>query len=361
MFNELVLKINGESYTGWKSVYVNKSLTEIAGVFGLSTFDRNLDNSLLNNIAMGDECTVEINNQILLTGYVEDMPELYDAYTHTIEMNGRDNTCDLVDCCYALEGAEWFNQTIENLIKKIITPFSDLSVAVDLTAAIQAAKKIKKFKIEQGETIFESIMRVCKQAAILPVCYGDSKITLTMAGNNRAYDVLELGKNIKAGARQHTDRDRFSTYIVKGNGVGDDDKELADYTHCIGAHTDEVIRRDRPLIILSDRSTDNGMCRDEARWTANIRAGQSRSFTYTVNGWTQSNGDVWFLNSLVNVKDDKLNVNSTMLISALEFILDPESEGTKTNITVVHPDTYTLLAEPIKEIKTKKDWRSGLQ
>ena len=102
----------------------------------------------------------------------------------------------------------------------------------------------------------------------------------------------------------------------------------------------------RPLIIFSERATNDKECEDRAKWEASVRAGQSRKVEYEVQGWTQKNGMVWPLNSLVTVKDRILGIDGPMLISALDFSVD-NTTGTVTKITVVHKDTFTLMEEPL--------------
>jgi prophage tail gpP-like protein len=353
--SEISLTVNGVKYSGWEAVNVNKSLLQLAGSFGFSTTNIFPYKPEQFTIRMGDECTVEVDDQVLITGYVEDIPISYDKEAHTIQVAGRDVTGDLVDCSYIEEPTEWLNQSIENIIKAICDPF-DIEVVVDDSVATEAAAEIKKFTIDQGQTALELIARVCMHKAILPVCYGDGKLTLTRAGTERTDDNMELGVNIKTGLTDQSNRERFSQYIVKAQDVVT--AALPWDTGVVNRHgeaTDNVIERYRPLIILAEEPKNDKESEQRAWWEARVRAGQSRKVEYQVQGWTQRNGKVWPLNSLVTVKDSFLGIDGTMLISALDFNVD-NTTGTVTTISVVPKGTFELLEQAIEEDATGLLW-----
>jgi prophage tail gpP-like protein len=358
MSDEIVLEVKGKKYGGWTEVTVKKSMFNITGAFGFRSTDIYPGDAGKWDIVLGDVCEVKINDQTLITGYIEDIPITYSNNRHSIQMGGRDKTGDLVDCSFIEDAAEWKSQTVASIIGALCAPFG-IDVVVDESAAVQAnaqvsSERVDSFVANQGMSIFEIIVPILKDKAILPVSYGDGKLTLTRAGITEAKDNLEFGTNIKAGSINQSNRDRFATYIVKGQSKGDDFKtDTSIYVHPSGIHTDEVITRYRPLIILPDEPLLSGDCLKRAKWEASIRAGKSRQINYEVQGWTQSNGEIWPLNALVRVKDSFLGIDGTLLIAAISFTVG--DSGTTTNLTLVDPQTFELLEAPIKTIKTKFD------
>ena len=355
--SEVTLKVRNTSYSGWETVNVSKSLLQLAGSFSFSATNLLAYKPEQFSIQLGDPCTVEIDGQLLITGYIDEMPISYDSETHTIQVTGRDKTGDLVDCSYVETPNEWKDQSIENIVKILCasgdsTKF-DISVVVDDSVASEAAVEVD-FAVEQSATVLDEISRLCMSKAILPVTYGDGKLTLTRGGaNEKAKDNLELGANIKAGIIDQSNLERFSRYIVKGQDTVTKKKSWASTKVDPSAEaTDEVIDRYRPLIILPDRSMDIKKCEERALWESRVRAGQSRKIEYTVQGWTQSNGKVWPLNSLVRIKDKFFGGDDTRLISGLEFSTNNTS-GTVTRITVVPKNTFDLIEVPIKEEDTE--------
>jgi len=343
--NEIILKVNGKAYGGWTSAIIEKSMFNLSGAFGLSATDIYPGQSAKWKIKLGDQCTVEINKQKIITGYIEDIPIDYDATTHNIQFGGRDKTGDLVDCSFDGDANEWDKLSVANIIKEICKPFN-ISVVVHSSVNVEANSKWPDtFKANEGDTAFDLIAKLCKMKAILPISYGDGKLTLTRAGvKNKAYDVLELGKNIKKGHLEQSNKDRFQTYIVKGQGIGADAKTaVLTYTGSVGKKIDSIITRYRPIIIFTETECDDGRCIERAKWEANLHAGKSRRLEYEVQGWTQSNGKVWPLNAMVQIKDKFLDIkNKELLIAALSFNID-SSSGTVTRMTIVDPKTFDVL------------------
>lgn len=348
--SEVSLTVRGKQFTGWKVAYVSKSLLQVAGTFGFSATNTFAYKPKSWNLRLGDSCKVKIGDQLMITGSIEDMPISYDKETHTIQVAGRDATGDLVDCSHVDLPNEYLGQTVAEIIVSLCDPFG-ISVVIDDTAAEAAAANVEDFEYDQG-TVFEEISKLCRKKAILPVSYGDGKLTLTRVGSSHTKDSLTLGVNIKAGVLDQSDRDRYSYYIVKGQGK---DAPYSDWEDDVMKDKDIY----RPLIILAENEDSIAECRDRAEWESRVRAGQSRKIQYEVQGWTQSNGVVWPLNSLVRVKDVFFGIDDTMLISDLQFNINNES-GTTTKIGLVFPETFELRVEPVKEIKTKYDWRAAL-
>lgn len=360
MSDEIILKVNNQAFKGWTSAQVEKSLYQVTGAFGLATTDKFPGNFDKYEFALGDACTIEIAEQIIITGYVEDTPISYDASNHNIQVGGRDKTGDLVDCSFIEDVSEWKGQSVANIVKALCKPF-DIDVAVDDSVTAEANTEPKEtFSAQPGMSVFEMMMPMLKIKGILPVSYGDGKLILTRAGTTQANDTLEFGVNIKSGSINQSTKDRFRDYVVFGQGKGDDDKDTSVYVGPKGTYTDEVITRYRSKIILPDDPiSGNGDCTKLAKWEALNRAGASVGLEYEMQGWTQSNGDVWPLNSLVRVKDSFLGIDATLLIAAVIFNVSNES-GTITRLVVVDPKTFDLRPTVTTDTVATKGWRSKL-
>jgi len=207
----------------------------------------------------------------------------------------------------------------------------------------QAATKIESFKANEGMPVFESIAELCRDNAILPLSYGDGYLTLTeMSTKVKANDAIQLGVNTIGVSLRQSDRDRYSSYKVKGQGIGNSNKSLAVFTEPMGQAVDEAVSRYRPMVILAENSVDSGQCKNRAQWESRIRAGYSRMLSYTVEGWTQSNGAVWDINMLVRINDNFMDIDDTYIISDIDFIYNALENEKITEIGVVHKDTYKL-------------------
>lgn len=349
--NEIVLKINDVEYNGWKSLQVDLSMNQMAGAFGFTATDLFPGQFDKWQVKMGDECTIVLNEHVLINGFVDQINIGYDAASHNIQISGRDKTADLVDCSFAGNINEWKKLTVESIINRLCK-LHFIEVVVD-SSVITEAKEIKEsFKINQGETIAESILELCRPKGILPITFGDGKLTLTRAGVTKAVDSFVVGQNIKAGNFDQNNMDRFSNYIVKAQGSGNDNLILTDYVQPTGELEDAVILRYRPIVILFDGKVDNAGAKNLARWEARNRAGQSRVLNYIVQGWLQKDGTPWQINKIVEVNDSILGIKKEYLIAGVSFTLS--ETGSETSVILVHPDTYKLKPQVV-DIKGPSD------
>lgn len=358
MNREMVLKVNGQSYSGWTSLNIKRSLDQMAGSFSFTAADRYVKESSKWNIKMGDSCTVELGRELLITGYIEEISVSYGAQSHAINFTGRDKLGDLLDCSYVkAEGEQgWKQARVHWILDDLCSQFG-ISVVVDTSVVTQANEQID-YAPDGGTPIANVIAELCNMKALLPITYGDGKLLLTRAGDDNTYDSLEAGVNILSADMLCTNLDRYSLYIVKGQGTGQDTMTLPDFIQPSGQMEDWVVPRYRPLIILSDAVTTNNDCTNRAAWEARVRAGKSRSVTYEVQGFTQSNGKPWPINALVRVNDPYLGITEKMLIHSVEFVYDG-STGSVTRLGVIHKEAYSLMpAQKVRDIKFGWDPRT---
>lgn len=350
--SDIKLKINGKEYTGWQSIQTDSSLDNFTSTFGFSCSDKFPDKPDKWKIKIGDSCEVLIDSHIIVTGFIDEINPAYGENSHSISMLGRDKTGDLVDCSYLQDSTtqinEWKDLSVENIIKALIKPFG-IDLEVDPSVASDVSKIVgDKFKVDEGQTVFNLIDPLLKQYGILGISTGNGKLTLTRAGTIKTNDSLEFGVNIKSARFIQSNLERFSLYRVYGQGHGNDNKTISDFRACSGENPDTAIKRFRPFVILSEKATTNAICKDRAVWESQNRAGKSRAVEYEVQGHVQSNGEVWPLNGLVPVLDSFFDINITMLIAGITFVVD-DSVGTITRLKLVHPNTYNLLPSSLTQ------------
>jgi prophage tail gpP-like protein len=349
--SELTLKINNQSYSGWESVHIHRSMSEITGAFAVSIDNFFKGGTDFTEIKIGQQVVIEIDGSQVLDGWIDRMPIKYGKDFSRMDIFGRDNTCDLVDCSFDTTPNEWKLQTVENIIKNLCNPFG-ISVAVDITARAESLTVIDNFKATEGMPVYELISELCRDNSIMPLNLGDGVLTLTKSASTRfAFDTISVGENAVAGYLNQSNEDRFSSYKVKGQGIGNDNKGLTDFVTCEGIFSDSVITRERPMVIFSETPSTQGQCIQRAKWEAKVRAGYSRSIQFELPEWVQSSGQPWEINQLVRVSDEFSGIEDQMLIAAVDFIYDTSDI---TRILCVDTNTFSNSDDPIT-IKTGFD------
>lgn len=366
MNNQIVIRVGGKKYFGWKNLRITQSLDTLVCDFAMSYTDEYISASKT-SLYMGEECIVEINGYRLITGYIEEIDESYDDKRYEIQIRGRDRLGDLVDCSYwknDIAVGEWFNQSGLSIIKALCGLFN-IEVEVDNTALSAVQKKVggsNGWRTNKGDTIFESIKRICGLCAVIPVGYGDGKLTLSRTTTDRRADSkLETGKNIASAKLSQSNLERFSDYVVLGQDDNDDYKDLVSVAQPYGKKEDRLIgeQRYRPIVIVSDAKGGYEFLQNTANWEASTRAGKSRVYECEVNSWMQKSDKPWQINTLVTVNDPILGVETEKLIFNVSFQLD-EFYGTKTLLTLVDPKMFKLEIQPEK-IVSKNDLKKMLE
>lgn len=347
----LEVKINGTLYRFWHSCHIRKSMRSITGTVALMNTDIFRGNADEYKIKMGNNIKVFLDDVQVLDGYIEFMPIDYNELDATFEIHSRDFG-DLVDCDFIATPNEWKNQKVSTIIKNLCSPF-DVEVSVSSLVLAQANKIVPTYSVEDGKKVSEMINELCRDYQILPIAYGDGKLTLDSTRAKVSSDPIIRGENCSRMLQNLDDTNRFSSYNVKGQGNGSDNKVLTDWTECFGDFDDPGISRARPRTIFSETATDNGKCRSRAKWEARIAAGYSRSIYCEVFGWSQRNGALWEINTLVQAQDPMLEIQDTYLIDMIDYISNPE-DGDRTYVYLVDKTTYDLSGSEIK-IKTRFD------
>lgn len=333
--SKVLLTVNGAAYEGWKEVTVVRSIETISGQFSLSISDRFPLQDEPWPIREGDACTVQIEGQTAITGYVDARNIDYSSDDHAFSVSGRDMAGDLVDCAADVGTWELKNQARIDIIHKLSAPYG---VSVTLGSGVVLPPAKEKFALNPGESAFEAIDRLCRECGVLPVSDGRGGVVLTKPGHARAVDALRLGVNILSCRATFDVSGRFQTYKVKAQRKGSDETSGKDAAAVAGTAQDNGARSGRVLIVRAEAGMTPAEAKTRAEWEAAVRAARGVGISVTVQGHTQSNGQLWPLNALVPVDDKWIGVKGDMLISEVSYQVG--SAGSTTVLSLKPPDAF---------------------
>ncbi|MCU1276552.1 MAG: bacteriophage Mu, partial [bacterium] len=160
---------------------------------------------------------------------------------------------------------------------------------------------------------------------------------------------LERGVNVLRGKLQFSFKERFSKYIVKGQGQSND-QLWGEATRLKAETTDPAVARYRPLIVIAEDLVDGAALKRRAAWEANVRAGKSAQLAYKVQGWSYGAGTLWQPNTIVHVTDPWLRTDADLLVKNVTFNLD--DGGSVTELALTPPQTFDLIPMPRKPADT---------
>lgn len=338
MSDDLALQINGQIFAGWKSVVVHRAMDQVAGGFDLSVSEKWSDEREPFPIHAGDACTVLIDDDPVITGYIDAVERSYSATDHEIRARGRDKTADLVDC--SAEQAQWFDLKMERIVERLIKPFGiELQVAVTDTGS-----KFVTMGADPGEAVFDVIERMARLRGLLLMSDGRGRLVITRRSDIRIGTELVLGQNVLSADFRSDVSARFSNYTVKGyhpgGGAMGDGLGFEDFSLRKGAAIDDRVKRYRPLVIVAEDQGDAATFKKRAEWERGVRAGRAAQLNYTVNGFRHAD-DLWRPNYLVRVRDPMLGIEDDMLIVGVRFTDD--DQGQLTQLALTYPTAFDLI------------------
>lgn len=348
MANNVFFEINGERYFGFQNVVVEKSLLNLSSSFTATlvskeTVDETRTN--LNPIKIKDSVAIYIDDDLVLTGFVEVLNVVYDASSHIIEIAGRDKACDLIDSS-ATPNSYNNITTITKLIEKALKDngFSDLKVSKSPSSLDDSLEDGEKIQVELGETIFGFLDRYAKKAQVLITTDNEGNLLITREGSETANsDLISLKGNAKnnifsANMSLNTS-DRFNEISIFANDTNTSFDKTTVNQNAVAYDAD--IRETRKIIILPQETSQAKILKQSAQWQVNVRRAKGITYQCTVVNFRDENeeGNLWQVNSLVNVIDDKCGLDSQFLISAVSF--SKSLEGSFTAIKLVNKGCFS--------------------
>ena len=334
----IVLAIGGVEYQGWTEASVTRAIDTICGSFDLTLAEREPGADRPFVFEAGAACSIKVGDDTLITGWIDAIRPQIDAEGHVLNITGRDRACDLVDCSAINSPGSWINTALETIAAELAAPFG-----VSVTARASTAPPIKRFAIQQGETVFEAIERLCRYRALLPVSTATGDVEL-IAIDPAAPMVARIaqGADIKGASAQHDVADRFSRYILKGQASGDDAANGRAVSAVKGEAVDPAVKRHRPLLIIGEEQSTIAALDTRALWEAVTRAGRSQSADVTVSGWRTADGALWGPGMMVDLRAPWLLMDGKMLVAEATLAISADSRST--SLRLMRPEAFSQLA-----------------
>jgi prophage tail gpP-like protein len=337
----VVLRVNGVSYSGWESARITRGIESIAGGFELLITDRLNSASVRWPIIEESLCELLIDNQKIISGYVDKRSISLGATAHSLSVSGRDRAAALVDSSAYVGKWEFTGVSILTLTQLVSKNYG---VKVSLQPGLTLSAPLVKVTIDPGESAFEVVERSCRMAGLLPVSDGLGGIVLTRAGSRRCGTALLEGQNVLEASVDFEASGRFARYVVLGQHPGDDEYNGLPAATVRGEAKDAVVKRqERLLVVRADGNVTPEHAIRRAQWEAKVRAGKAEAASVTVQGWTDGSGEVWPVNALVYVRLPTLGIDGDMLISQAQHQIG--SSGTTTQLNLKRPDAF--IPEPV--------------
>jgi len=378
--NKVTLLVNGSSvYEHWIDCSITSELSALARSFSV-TITANLPQgkSILQQFHLGDTVQVMIGADVVCTGYIEALPVSYDANSVSASISGRSKTCDLVDCSVcppgraitmstsggwssklkpekgrivpapAVSAISWRQQKLETIIAQMAAPF-DIKFVVENGSL----SEVRDHDCDPTQTVLENLKNLVQKDDLFLMDTPQGNLTVVQKGSKTATDMLVLGKNVLSGSASFDGSKLYSEYRTLGQGSGTDTKTGKAVSTYNASCTNTLVPRFRIKTTDNKGQGSNPSCQRQSDGDMLFDAMQFYRTSYSVQGWRQSDGSLWEVNSLVKVTDELLGLEMmTMLITKVIYTIN--EGGLITQLECVPPDGFRAETSPSSE---NKGWK----
>jgi prophage tail gpP-like protein len=334
----LSLTVGGQTVTGWQRVSVTRPLAAIPASFSIEATER-YPNAADIDLKPGLPCIVKIGSDLVVTGYVDRYASSISASQHTIRVEGRSMSSDLVDCSALVagtsagsaptQGLQVLNGSTLDIVRKLAAPYG---VTVQSTAG--DGIQVPQFNINLGETVWEIIDRITRYSEMVVYDMPDGSIMLAKVGTDAMASGFKIGVNVETADVMFSTDQRYSEYeghLIAMMALGTDagtntpgvgeivrDDEMAALRRPDGS------QRFRKLYIISEQFVmGQPLAGKRAIWEKNRRWGQSFNFTVTADAWRDASGKLWSPNYLAAIDAPQLKLDRRdWLIGTVTYLRD---------------------------------------
>lgn len=369
--NVVTVCIGGRRYAGWKSVRIEAGIEQIARAFALEVTEAFPGSTDFGVFRGGDLVQVYIGDDLVCTGWITATPIKYDGKTINVQIQGKSRTVDLVECC-SPSGAQavpatakanpwkdvktassarsgsvnptqtpgakpqtsWSNLPASKIIEALAAPYG-----INVKNEVGDLGKLPNHSVNPGEKVFETINHLIAKENLVVTDDERGNLVITSPGSSgTSTESLEFGRNILSGSADFNFSDRYSDYIVLGQRAGSDIEAGRSVAEGKGVASDVGVLRYRLLVLKDAGQSTSQSLTARAQFEATYRRGDSRRVAYAVQGWRQSNGQLWLPNLMVRVSDGILGQNEELLINKVTFLLS--ASGMTTTIEAIPPGSF---------------------
>ncbi|UNM95662.1 hypothetical protein MMG00_10620 [Ignatzschineria rhizosphaerae] len=327
------LYVGGSIYTGWKGVEIFLDLEMIAHYTSLQCAFTEDDGVIIKN---GEACEVKIDDELVLTGYIDRTEYSVEADQWDLRVEIRSKTADLVDCSAGYSQIK--DRSAHAVAEEVCKPFG-----IDVKWESEKTPKQITWKIEPMDTCFDVLMMIANECNLILTTNPEGNVVFTDAGTENI-GTINLGKEILSLSVVNDWTDRFSDYICVGDNQSYRDDWLGGKETVVKKGNirttikDEEINRYRPTMLMTDDVASGENTKELAEFERDRSISLGKVITTRVQSWKHLLG-LWDINKRLNVNASPIIIAEDWLLTSVTLLLNHD-DGYVTEMTLSPPEGF---------------------
>lgn len=263
------------------------------------TIDSLCDNFTLSlphtKININEKVEITINEKLVMCGYINIIKHATPANNNMLTLAGRSMSQDIIDSRITHSA---HNKNLADLAAELFKKFSQ-TFSTQITT-----KSIADFSIV-AESAFEALSQLAKQQNLIFIENSDGSVKLvTPADVDKTHIKLDAHNLSDFNVSEDLSK-FFNTTTVKSNPAANN---LAAETHNSNSYTINIdkVRAVRQFEVIADKLDNLAACKDRATELINQAKADSISASGNADGWLDPAGQLWSVNSLYTVNNERM-------------------------------------------------------
>jgi prophage tail gpP-like protein len=341
MNGELSITIDGQKFTGWTATRFSRSCEQFPSSFEISATEKDPTGTHPMVFVPFSPCTIAIDDDLVLTGYIDSIDNTIDAASHTITIAGRSKGADLVDCSAeiinsadGIPGFLYGGADLMGLATALCLPYG---ITVSLNSK-QELTDIPLFQMNIGDSPYEIIERMARSQNLLVYDDVNGNLVLADVGAAEHQSGFDYGANIQSiTSGLHFDH-RYSEIDVFDSSVQD---QLTYITNRQYGHAEDTSIRHRRLMGFSETPyvLEVTWAQRRANWEMARSRGRSQVIHLQCESWRDSHEILWQPNNYVAIRAAPLQIDAKWIIANVSYSMDLNG-GTYADLILMPPEAF---------------------
>lgn len=349
--NTVTLTIGNQKITGWKNIRVTRGIERCPNDFDIAMTEYFPAGDIQNvTVKPGEECQLNIGDDVVVTGYIDRYLPRITPTSHTIRVMGRGKCQDLVDCSAEWPNSQIVGATALEIARKLAKPYGiEVKESVNSYESAYDQLPIPQTTLILTESPWEIIERTCRFRGLLAYEQADGALYLSRVGDASMGNGFSLGDNVQSAVAEHSMDQRYSEYRAKIQSVElYHDMQGVQNGNDVWLEKDPNVPRHRLMNIIAETGDPGlGVVKMRAMWEAVRRIGRSTKVYLTTDTWRDKDGKLWEPNTYVPLNLPPLKVvteDKGWIIGEVTYKMDDRG-GTTAELLLMPPNAF--IPEPI--------------